>query len=498
MKPQTGYKSPAPGLTRGLGERRPPRNEEIEMALLGALLRNNRALDKVLDRTSLAPEHFFAPEHQRIFEMICHAVQNGREARPTTLAHLADGDPMLRDVDGADYLFSLAANVVTVINADDYAKTIVDHYLKRELIGLGEELVNEAYDLTQDRSAEQLSEGLEASLYSLMESRIHENHSASLGDAAYEALIDAEKAYKLSGQLIGVTSGLAGIDDMTGGFHPSDLIILAGRPAMGKTALATTIAHNAAKAYRCSEDDHGNELTEGGKTAFFSLEMKNSQLAMRIMAAGAGLSTDKIRRGEIDEEDFRRLAQERETLKNLPLILDQKGGRSVESLCAQARRYKREHNINLVVVDYLQLLHSDERAETRTQEVTKITGKLKALAKELDVPVIALSQLSRQVENREDKRPQLADLRESGSIEQDADMVCFVYRPEYYLEKDHPEQRVKESRDQFIDRQEDHKRRLAESRGLAEFIIAKQRHGPVGTVELAFEQDRTRFSDLKR
>ncbi|RED53564.1 replicative DNA helicase [Aestuariispira insulae] len=478
--------------------RQPPRNEEIEAALLGALLRNNRAFEKVGD--ILKADYFFAPEHQCIYLMIKNLVDAGQEARPTTLAHIADAEPILREVGGSEYLYELAANVVTVINAADYAQTIADLYLKRELIGLGEDVVNDAYDLTLDEDAARQIEKVEHRLYNLATSGELDRGVTSLKDAAFKALEHAEEAYKRDSHVVGVTSGFRDIDNMLGGLHGSDLIILAGRPAMGKTALVTTMAYNAAKAYRQWEDEQGNIREEGGKVLFFSLEMSADQLAGRILSGEAGVSGDKIRRGDIDQEDFTKIAKAANVLAKAPLFIDDTPALSITGMRQRARRVKRQMGLHMVIVDYLQLLQGppDKKIDNRVQEVSEITRGLKTLAKELEIPVIALSQLSRQVENREDKRPQLSDLRESGSIEQDADVVSFVYRPEYYLQKEHPEQRPSEPQDKFLERLAQHESRLAESRNVAEYIIAKQRHGPVGTVELFFDNDYARFGDLDR
>ncbi len=478
--------------------RQPPRNVEVEAALIGALLRNNRAFEKVGD--FLRAEHFFAPEHQTIYSLSKRMVDAGQEARPTTLQHLVENEATLSGVGGADYLYELAANVVTVINAADYAKTIYDLFLKRELIGLGEDIVNDAYTHDLDDTAETQIEKVESRLYNLAEAGDMDRSVTKLGDATMMALQHVEEAYKRDSHIVGVTTGFRDIDNMIGGLHPSDLLILAGRPAMGKTALATSIAFNAAKAFREFEDDQGNTVQEGGKMLFFSLEMSSEQLAGRILSGEARVSGDKIRRGAITEEEFQQVAMAAHELSSIPLYIDDTPGLSITGMRQRARRVKRQFGLDGVVVDYLQLLTGppDKKNDNRVQEVSEITRGLKMLAKELEIPVIALSQLSRQVENREDKRPQLSDLRESGSIEQDADMVSFVYRPEYYLQKEHPEQRQAEAQDKFLERLQSHEQRLSDARNIAEFIIAKQRHGPIGTVDLYFDGDFARFGDLDR
>lgn len=484
--------------TDGKLVRQPPRNEEVEAALLGAILRNNRAYERIAD--VLRPEYFFAPEHQKIYTLIKRMIDAGQEARPTTLQHMVDADEALKSVGGSEYLYELAANVVTVINATDYANTIADLYLKRELIQLGEDTVNDAYDMDFDETAERQIERVEHRLYNLATTGEIDRGVTTLKEAAYNALVHAEEAFKRDSHVVGVTSGFRDIDNMLGGLHPSDLIILAARPAMGKTALVTTIAYNAAKAYRQFEDETGKVIEEGGKVLFFSLEMSADQLAGRILSGEAKVSGDKIRRGEIDQEEFTQIARAAQELAKAPLFIDDTPGLSITGMRQRSRRVKRQHGLHMIIVDYLQLLSGppEKKNDNRVQEVSEITRGLKMLAKELEVPVIALSQLSRQVENREDKRPQLADLRESGSIEQDADVVSFIYRPEYYLQREHPEMRPNEPQDKYLERVQNHEQRLAESRNVAEYIIAKQRHGPVGTVELFFDNDYARFGDLDR
>ena len=481
------------------GLREPPHNLEVEAALLGAVLRNNRAFEHVGDL--LSAEHFYAPEHQRIYSAIRQITEKGQIANATTLSHVMDTDPLIREVGGGSYLFELAANVVTVINAKDYAETIRDLHLKRELIGLGEDVVNEAYDLEDlEDTAERQIERAEHRLYTLATTGEVDRGVATLKSAVELALESAEQAYKRDTHLVGVTTGFRDVDQMLGGLHRSDLLILAGRPSMGKTSLATNMAFNAAKAYNRREDENGNVFEEGGKVLFFSLEMSAEQLASRILSEQSRVASDKIRRGEIETDEFEKLAIAAQELSQVPLFIDDTPALTITGLRQRARRVKRQHGLHMIVVDYLQLLQgpADKRSDNRVQEVSDITRGLKTLAKELDVPVLALSQLSRQVEQREDKRPQLSDLRESGSIEQDADVVTFIYRPEYYLQREHPTERQNEAPDKFQERVERHNQRLNDSRNIAEVIIAKQRHGPIGIVELFFDGNYTRFEDLDR
>ena len=479
--------------------RQPPHNIEVEQALLGAMLRNTRAYEAAGDLVE--PAHFYAPEHQRLFGYIRGIVDKGQVANVTTLAHIADEDDLLKQIGGRDYLYQLDAGLVTIINARQYAETVRDLFMKRELIGLGEDVVNDAYDSSDlDFTAEKQIERAEQRLYDLAVSGEADRSVTPLSRAAAAAVDAAEAAYKRDSHVVGVTSGFRDLDNMLGGLHQSDLLILAGRPAMGKTALATNIAFNAAKRYRKITDETGHTMEEGGHVLFFSLEMSAEQLAARIISEQARVSSDKMRRGDIEQEGFDRIVEAAREMSQVPLYIDDTPALSITGLRQRARRVKRQHGLHMIVVDYLQLLQppTDKRVDNRVQEVSEITRGLKTLAKELDVPVLALSQLSRQVEQREDKRPQLADLRESGSIEQDADVVTFIYRPEYYLEKEHPEQRGNESPEKYQERVESHNQRLAEARNIAEVIIAKQRHGPVGIVELHFEGNFTVFSDLDR
>ncbi len=478
--------------------RQPPRNEEVEAALLGAILRNNRAYEQISD--ILRAEHFFAIEHQKIYALVKKLIDAGQEARSTTLQHLIVGDEMLQSLGGSNYLRDLAANVINVINAKNYANIIYDLYLKRELIGLGEDVVNDAYDHDIDETADIQIQKVESRLYQLATTGEVDRGVTSLGDAATMAMAATEEAFRRDNHVVGVTTGIRDIDNMLGGLHRSDLLILAGRPAMGKTALATSIAFNAAKAYKIITDDADNEITEGAKVLFFSLEMSAEQLAGRILSGEAKISSDKMRRGEINQGDFNRVAVAAQELSRIPLYIDDTPALTITGLRQRARRLQRQHGLHLIIIDYLQLLSGppDKRMDNRVQEVSEITRGLKTLAKELDIPVLALSQLSRQVESREDKRPMLSDLRESGSIEQDADVVSFVYRAEYYLQREHPEQRAGEDDAKFHEREARQNQRVSEARNIAEFIIAKQRHGPVGTVEMHFDGEYAKFSDLDK
>ena len=460
-----------------------PHNLDAEQGLLGALLVDNRAMEKVGD--FLKSMHFFTPAHQRIYDAVVTLVERGQTASPVTLKNYFETDEDLKDVGGADYLADLAASVVSVINAEDYARSIYDLHMRRELIALGEEVVNDSYSHTLDSDSQDTIELAEARLFALAESGEAKGGFTTLRDSVLTAIELAEKAYKTDGHVTGVTTGLVDMDKKLGGFQDSDLVILAGRPSMGKTALATNMAFNAALKYA----ETGGE--EGSIVGFFSLEMSSDQLATRILADRSGISSDAIRKGNIRQEDFRSFVEASQQLSQVPLYIDDTPALSIGAVRTRARRLKRQHGLGMLVIDYLQLLRgtgSKQGVENRVQEVSEITRGLKAIAKELSIPVIALSQLSRQVEQREDKRPQLSDLRESGSIEQDSDVVMFVYREEYYLSRTEPEVGT----EKHMQWQE----RMDQAHNVAECIVAKQRHGPIGAVRMHFNPDLTRFSDL--
>ncbi|MEL7542424.1 MAG: replicative DNA helicase [Pseudomonadota bacterium] len=470
-----------------------PHNIEAEQSLLGAILINNEALDRV--SAFLRAEHFFEPIHARIFETAAKLIQVGKQATPITLRTYFENEEDIGDITVPQYIARLAANATSIINAGDYGQTVHDLATRRELIMVGEDLVNLAYDSPVDFPPSKQIEEAEQRLYGLAEIGKFGQGFESFNDALIEAVALAGAAYERDGGLSGIASGLTDLDRQMGGLQNSDLIILAGRPSMGKTSLATNIAFNVAKAradaLAANPDlDPDDPKLSGASVGFFSLEMSSEQLATRILAEQAAVSSEKIRRGMITEDEFRRLRVTSETLSRLPLYIDQTGGITIAQLAARARRLKRQHGLGFIVVDYLQLLSGSGRTanQGRVQEITEITTGLKALAKELAVPILALSQLSRQVENREDKRPQLSDLRESGSIEQDADVVMFVYREEYYLERAQP----REGSPEHLEWQA----RMNEVFQVAEAIVGKQRHGPVGTVKLHFEGQFTRFSDL--
>jgi replicative DNA helicase len=466
-----------------------PHNIEVEQALLGAVLVNNEAFYRVSD--FLEPRHFFEPIHQKIYEVAGSLVRAGKVATPVTLKTFLPADLDVAGLTASQYLARLAAEATTVINAADYGRTIYDLALRRSLIIIGEELVNEAYDAPVESSPAQQIESAERSLYELAETGRYDGGFQRFAQALTTAVDMAAHAFQRDGKLSGLATGLKDLDRMMGGLQHSDLLILAGRPGMGKTALATNLAYNVAKAWQGQVRPDGRiESLNGGIVGFFSLEMSAEQLATRIISEQTEIPSYRIRRGEIDPPNFDRIAEAAREMETIPLYIDETGGLSIAQLAARARRLKRQRGLDLLVVDYIQLLQGSSRraAEGRVQEVTEITTSLKALAKELNVPILALSQLSRQVENRDDKRPQLSDLRESGSIEQDADVVLFVYREEYYLKNREPRPGTEEHFKWQTEMDAVH--------GKAEVIIGKQRHGPTGTVALQFKADVTRFADL--
>jgi replicative DNA helicase len=468
-----------------------PHNLEAEQALLGAILVNNEACDRV--SAFLTPEHFFEAVHARIFEAAATLIRAGKLASPVTLKSYFDNDATLKEIGGPAYLARLAANATTIINAEEYGRTVYELAQRRKLIGIGTDLVNEAFDPEIEDTSKDLIERAEQTLYEMAETGKYGQGFQPFARALTDAVDMAASAYQRDGGLSGISTGLRDLDEKMGGLQSSDLIILAGRPAMGKTALGTNIAYHVARAYKAEHQTDGSvKVMDGGVVAFFSLEMSSEQLATRIIAEQSGVSSERIRRGKISEDEFHRIVEVSRELQSLPLYIDATGGLTIAQLAARARRLKRQRGLGLVLVDYLQLLTGSSRraAEGRVQEVSEITVGLKALAKELNVPIIALSQLSRQVENRDDKRPQLADLRESGSIEQDADVVLFIYRDEYYLARKEPRPNTTEHQ-QWMDE-------MARVHGVAEVIIGKQRHGPTGIVELQFDASLTKFQNLVR
>ena len=465
-----------------------PHNIEAEQQLLGAILTNNDVYDRIA--SLVKPEHFFDPVHQRIFERAAARIQKNALASPVTLKPFFEDDDGLKELGGPAYLVRLAGAAISSYAARDYAQMIYDLAVRRELIALGRDISAKAAKVEiHSEPKEQIIEA-EQRLYKLGEQGVAERGFQSFLKAVTDAVNVANAAYQRDGGLAGVSTGLIDLDKKLGGLHPSDLLILAGRPSMGKTSLATNIAFNIAKAYKRGRTHDGSEgAVEGGVVGFFSLEMSAEQLAARILSEASEVPSEQIRRGDMTEQEFRRFVEAAKSLESCPLYIDDTPALPISQVAARARRLKRTHGLDVLMIDYLQLLKGTSKNDNRVQEVSEITQGLKAIAKELNIPVIALSQLSRQVESREDKRPQLSDLRESGSIEQDADVVMFVYRDEYYKEREKPG-------DHELDKIAQWQVVMEQVRGKAEVIIGKQRHGPIGSVELSFEGRFTRFGNL--
>jgi replicative DNA helicase len=465
-----------------------PHNIEAEQSLLGAILVNNDAFYRVSD--FLEPKHFFEPLHQTIYETAGSLIRAGKIATPVTLKTFVPAETDIGGMTVGQYLARLAAEATTIINAHDYGRTVYELSLRRDLINIGEDMVNVAYDAPVDFAPRAQIEDAERKLYELAEAGRYDGGFQRFAQAMKIALDMAANAYRRDGKLSGIATGLRDLDSKMGGLQHSDLIIVAGRPGMGKTALATNIAYNIARAHQAELQPDGTMKTvNGGIVGFFSCEMSAEQLATRILAEQTSIASSSIRRGGITESEFEKIRDHTIELEHLPLYVDETGGLSISQLTARARRLKRQKGLDVLIVDYIQLLQgSGKRSDNRVQEVTEITTSLKALAKELNVPIIALSQLSRQVESRDDKRPQLSDLRESGSIEQDADVVLFVYREEYYLQNKEPKVGTPEHEKWQLE--------MSLVHGKAEVIIGKQRHGPTGTIKLHFDSNVTRFADL--
>ncbi len=468
-----------------------PHNLEAEQALLGALLFDNAAFERLGD--NLRAQHFYEPFHARLFAAIDEYVRKGQLAEPIMLVDRFRLDPAFEELGGLRYLADLVDRAPPAANAPDYGRVIYDLALKRDLIRIGGDISATAARGDAELSARDQIESAEQQLYDLAETGGVSNGLKTLSEAVRGAVDMAAEAFSRDGGLAGLSTGLKDLDQKLGGLHKSDLLIVAGRPSMGKSSLALNIAYNVAKSYAWEPQPDGSRKTvNGGVAAFFSLEMSAEQLAMRLLAEVSGVPSDRLRKGEIDASEFGRVRDAAMDIQATPLHIDDTGGLSIGRLAARARRLKRQVGLDLIVVDYLQLLTPGEtsRSDNRVQEVTLITQGLKALAKELSVPVVACAQLSRQVEQRDDKRPQLSDLRESGSIEQDADVVMFVFRESYYLSRGEP----REGTPEHLTWQEE----MDRVAHLAEVIIGKQRHGPIGTVRMHYNDDLTKFSDLAR
>lgn len=468
-----------------------PHNHEAEQGLLGALLYDNGVYERISDR--LRAEHFYEPLNGAIFSEIEASIRAGTIADPTLIKTALNHHPAFVEGGGLRYLANLIDYAPASSVAVDYARQIAELARRRELFRIGEGLA--ADSVSPSATSADVAEQAEGAIYSLMEEGAAEKGVVSFADAMAGAIDMMAEAFERDGKLSGLSTGLIDLDQKLGGLHPSDLLILAGRPSMGKTALATNIAFNVARNYEYEADPDapgGRRTTNGGVVQFFSLEMSAEQLASRILADISGVSSDRLRKGEVTADEFGKVREAAVEFHNAPLYIDATGGLSIAKMAARARRQKRRTGLDLIVIDYLQLatVGGGRSNANRVETVSEITGAFKALAKELNVPVIALSQLSRQVEQREDKRPMLSDLRESGSIEQDADAVMFVYRESYYLERSEP----KDGTPEHLEWEE----KMSEVRHRADVIIGKQRHGPIGTVPLSFDANTTRFGNLAK
>ena len=469
-----------------------PKNIEAEQALIGALLVNNKAYEKISE--ILKPAYFADATHQKIFEIMTKLISKGHVADVITLKNYFEQEGTLNDVGGFSYLIKLADSASPLTNVEYYAQFIYDKYLRRELINTGYEIVNSAMHESADNSAvDQISEA-EKALYTLADKGDGSGGFIEFSSALSSSLSRIEEAYQKEGKISGVPTGLVKLDYKIGGLNNSELIIIAGRPAMGKTALATNIAYNVAEFFSRDKET----APENRGVAFFSLEMSSDELAARILSTATQTPGHKMRTGELEAAEFTRIAAAVRELENIPMYIDDTPGISINAIRNRARRLKRSKGLGLIVIDYIQLIAgSGERREgNRVQELSEISRGLKILAKELNVPVIALSQLNRGVEMRDDKRPLMSDLRESGSIEQDADIVMFVFRENYYIHNAEPKPQEGEAPEKFIKKHDEWVQRDRETTNLAEVIIGKQRHGPTGTVKLYWNGDYTQFGNL--
>ncbi len=470
-------------------------NLDAEIAIIGCILWDNRNYEKISD--FLHEDHFVDENNKHIYKIIKNLLEKNILVSPITLKnYLPDDD---NKIDNIKYLNQIKDSAPSTQNTYNYAKIIYDLHIKRNLIGIAHNIIQETNSKNESVLGQELIENAENDLYLLSQTGNADRKYINFGTALKNAVNIINEAYKRDGKIAGVPTGFRDLDKKLGGLHKSDLIIVAGRPSMGKTALGTNIAFNCAIKYQEEKDEFDNiRIIDGGKVAFFSLEMSSEQLATRILAERSKISGDKMRKAEFSKDDFNKIAKTSSELENLNLVIDDNPVLTIPSLRARARRLKRLHNINLIIIDYLQLMSAatNNRNDGRVQEISEITRGLKSIAKELNIPIIALSQLSRQVEQREDKRPQLSDLRESGTIEQDADVVMFIYRESYYLERMMPIRKSDEDDIKYNERMSRWQQMTDESYNKAEIIIAKQRHGPIGTIKMHFDANFTKFSDL--
>ena len=473
-------------------------NFDAEIAVIGCLLWDNKSYEKIAD--FLIEDHFIDLNNKNIFKTIKRLLDKNILVTPITLKnYLEENDK--DSFDNYTYLNQIKDSAPSTQNAYQYARLLYDLHIKRSLIGIGKNIIQDTISNEEDLEGINLIENAENDLYNLSQTGSSDRKYSLFGESLKKAIDVIDQSFKREGKIAGLPSGLKDLDKKLGGFHNSDLIIIAGRPSMGKTALGTNIAFNAAKKFKEKEDEFGNKTTiDGGKIAFFSLEMSSEQLATRVLAEQSKISSDKMRKAELNKEDFKKIAKVSSELENLNLVIDDNPILTISSLRARARRLKRLYDIDMIIIDYLQLMSGSQNVKNdgRVQEISEITRGLKAIAKELNIPIIALSQLSRQVEQREDKRPLLADLRESGTIEQDSDVVMFIFRESYYLERMEPIKKPDEQNDRYNERHQ-RWRELCESRyNIADIIIAKQRHGPTGAIKTHFDPNFTKFSDLTR
>jgi len=470
-------------------------NFDAEIAVIGCLLWDNRSYEKIAD--FLTPDHFVDLNNKNIFNTIKKLLDKNTLVTPITLKNYLEENEK-NVFDNLKYLNEIKDSSPSSHNAYQYARLLYDLHLKRSLIGIGNSIIQNTITNENDLEGLGLIETAENDLYNLSQTGNADRKHFMFGEALKNAIDIIDQSFKRDGKIAGLPSGLKDLDKKLGGLYNSDLIIIAGRPSMGKTALGTNIAFNAAKKFKEKEDEYGNKKTiDGGKVAFFSLEMSAEQLATRILAQESKISGDKMRKAELSKDDFKKIAKISSDLENLNLVIDDNPILTIPTLRARARRLKRLYSIDLIIIDYLQLMSgSSNRNDGRVQEISEITRGLKAIAKELNIPIIALSQLSRQVEQREDKRPQLADLRESGTIEQDSDVVMFIFRESYYLERLEPTKKPEEAEEKYNERHQRWRELCEDSYNKAEIIIAKQRHGPIGTIKAHFDSNFTRFSDL--
>ena len=464
-----------------------PYDIEVEQALLGSILVDNRALEPV--STILRGDQFYDPLHQRLYEtMLQSHERGGMVLTPLTLHATMKADPGLVEVGGHAYLVGLAQAAPALPNVRDYARILADLAVRRSLIQVGEDIVNTAYEAPHEKPPQTQIEEAEKALYRLSDTARYGEGPLDFAESLRRTVELAEKAQARGGRISGVVSGFTDIDSLLGGLQPSDLIILAGRPGMGKSSLATNMAFHAARTYT-QDIEAGAEVPRGAPVLLFSLEMAAQQLAARILAEQTEIEMWKIRNGKFSESEWEKFVLTMQELSTLPLYIDDTGGISIAQIAARARRLKREKKIGLVIIDHIQLVAGTaKRAENRVQEITEISKSLKVLAKDLDVPVLALSQLSRGVDARDDKRPVLSDLRESGSIEQDADVVMFVYREEYYLKSREPDPSTPDHAKWLEKCERAHRR--------AEVLVENHRHGATNKNVLFFDDRFTRFSNF--